>query len=98
MMKHVISAALLALALGPLAGLAQSTGAALPPAITADASVERILHAYPLGVVTMQAALSEHGAPSRKLKRATGQEWWVYDVGAGRTYTLVFDRQGIVAD
>jgi hypothetical protein len=46
----------------------------------------------------MQAALSDYGAPHRKRKLADGEEWWTYDVGAGRSYTLVFDRQGVVAD
>lgn len=80
-MKNAIFAALLAIVLGPLAVFAQTPGIPMPPTFAADASVERILGAYPLGVITRQAAFSHHGAPHRKVKLANGEEGWVYDVG-----------------
>lgn len=123
MMKSAIFTVFLAIVLGPLASLAQSPASPMPPAFTPGASVERTLRAYPLGVITRQAAFSHHGAPHRKVKLANGQEGWVYDVGglpsmvpyvspngrkqtvketqavhAVRSYTLVFDSQGVVAD
>ena len=98
MVKHAMFAVLLALVLGPPASLARPSGSLTPPAFTADAPVKTTLRAYPLGIITMQAALSDYGAPHRKLKLADGEEWWAYDVGAGRSYTLVFDRRGVVAN
>lgn len=81
MTNRTLFALLLALALGPFSSLARSASLPMPPDFTLDASIEKTLRAYPLGVITRQAAFSHHGEAHRKLKLPNGLEGWVYDVG-----------------
>lgn len=53
----------------------------MPPVFTPTSPVEQTLRAYPLGVITKQAAFSHHGKEHRKIKLPNGLEGWVYDVG-----------------
>jgi len=52
-----------------------------PPVFSRDAPVEETLHAYPLGVITRQAAFSHHGPAHQEIQLPNGLEGWVYDVG-----------------
>lgn len=81
MVKQMVIKAVLAFVLGAWANFAQSATLPMPPAFTADAAVERTLRAYPLGVITKQAAFSHHGTAHREIKLPNGLEGWVYDVG-----------------
>jgi len=52
-----------------------------PPFFTAGTNPEQVLQSYPLGIITMQAALAHHGQPDKKNRLANGKEGWVYAVG-----------------
>lgn len=81
MTKRMMAAVVLGVMLSPWASLAQPAKLPMPPNFTSGASVEQTLHAYPLGVVTRQAAFSHHGTAHREIKLPNGLEGWVYDVG-----------------
>lgn len=62
-----------------------------PPRFDTDTDPETALQAYPLGVITPQAAFAHHGGPEKKMSLANGKEGWVYTVGYARdrkTYRL----------
>ncbi len=60
----------------------------MPPSFTVQSDPETVLRAYPLGVITKQAAFSHHGKAIRILILPNGKEGWVYEVGIkeARTY------------
>jgi len=60
----------------------------MPPNFSEQASPENVLRAYPLGVITKQAAFIHHGKAVRTLILPNGKEGWVYEVGGkqARTY------------
>lgn len=77
MINKTVAAMLLGLVLNPLADAALP----MPPAFKPDAPVEQTLRAYPLGVISKQAAFSHHGKAHREIKLPNGMSGWVYDVG-----------------
>lgn len=81
MAKQAIINVLMAFVLGLGGSFAQSATLPMPPTFGADASVEQVLRAYPLGVITKQAAFSHHGTAHREIKLPNGLEGWIYDVG-----------------
>lgn len=81
MTSRTIPELILAIFLTPWAGLAKSEKLPMPPTFTVQADVEQTLQAYPLGVITKQAAFSHHGKAQREVKLSNGQIGWVYDVG-----------------
>jgi hypothetical protein len=52
----------------------------MPPEFSPDASSEKILAAYPLGVITKMAAFAHHGQANRTVTLVNGMEGWVYEV------------------
>lgn len=80
MMNKAITALLLALALSLWGSLARAA-LPMPPVFSPNAPIEQTLRAYPLGVITKQAAFSHHGKAHREIKLPNGLEGWVYDVG-----------------
>ena len=52
----------------------------MPPKFSPDTGSEKILAAYPLGVITKIAAFAHHGQAHRKVTLANGMEGWVYEV------------------
>jgi hypothetical protein len=52
----------------------------MPPEFGPDTSSEKILAAYPLGVITKLAAFAHHGQAIRKVTLVNGMEGWVYEV------------------
>ncbi|MBI5463000.1 MAG: hypothetical protein HY941_12515 [Gammaproteobacteria bacterium] len=73
----------------------------MPPAFSVEADPAAVLRAYPLGVITKQAAFSHHGQATRSVKLPNGYEGWIYQLGTEsglRTYTLEFDAQERVID
>lgn len=52
-----------------------------PPSFSAGTDPEQVLQSYPLGLITMQAALAHHGLTDKKIRLANGREGWVYAVG-----------------
>ena len=52
----------------------------MPPKFTPDTASEKILAAYPLGVISKMAAFSHHGQAHRTVTLANGMEGWVYEV------------------
>lgn len=52
----------------------------MPPEFSSDTSSEKILAAYPLGVITKLAAFAHHGQAHRKVTLVNGMEGWVYEV------------------
>lgn len=52
----------------------------MPPKFTSDTASEKILAAYPLGVITKIAAFAHHGQANRKVTLVNGMEGWVYEV------------------
>lgn len=52
----------------------------MPPVFSPDTSSEKILAAYPLGVITKLAAFAHHGQAIRKVTLVNGMEGWVYEV------------------
>jgi hypothetical protein len=61
----------------------------MPPEFSPDTGSEKILAAYPLGVITKIAAFAHHGQANRKVTLANGMEGWVYEVhpvGESKTY------------
>ena len=62
-----------------------------PPSFDTDTDPEQALQAYPLGVITQQAAFAYHGPPDKQMLLANNKEGWVYTVGYAknrRTYRL----------
>jgi hypothetical protein len=60
-----------------------------------------VLKAYPLGVITKQAAFVHHGKADRVIKLPDGREGWVYEVrppGQARTYTYPSGEQRTVIE
>lgn len=60
---------------------AHSANLPMPPVFSSFAPVEETLRAYPLGVITRQAAYSHHGQAHREIRLPNGLQGWVYDVG-----------------
>ena len=60
----------------------------MPPVFTVQSDPETVLRAYPLGIITKQAAFSHHGKAIRTVILPNGKEGWVYEVGIkdARTY------------
>lgn len=81
MTNRMMLTVILAIVLSPWASFARSANLPMPPAFTPTAAVEQTLRAYPLGVITKQAAFSHHGKAHREIKLPNGLEGWVYDVG-----------------
>lgn len=79
MTRSTVLTAILIFALNT--GIARAGNPPMPPTFAAAASVEQTLRAYPLGIVTKQAAFSHHGTAHREVKLPNGLEGWVYDVG-----------------
>jgi len=52
-----------------------------PPLFNANSDPEQVLQIYPLGLITVQAALARHGQPDKKVRLANGTKGWVYAVG-----------------
>lgn len=65
----------------PLSSSANTGYLPMPPSFSADTDPEQILQNYPLGLTTMQAALSHHGLADKKIQLVNGREGWVYAVG-----------------
>ncbi|AHE98359.1 hypothetical protein THITH_08905 [Thioalkalivibrio paradoxus ARh 1] len=86
----------------PFALLAE-TPVALPE-LAADSHSEEVLRQYPLGTVSLQSALSAHGAPDRMKVFPNRLVGWAYSYEEGNAgavpiiYTLVFDTHGQVVD
>jgi hypothetical protein len=78
---RTVLTAILAIVLGPWASFAQAEKLPMPPVFTPAAPIEQTLRAYPLGVITKQAAFSHHGTAHREITLPDGLEGWVYDVG-----------------
>jgi len=57
-----------------------------PPSFNTNSDPEQILQMYPLGLITMQAALAHHGVPDKKNRLANGKNGWVYAVGHMKNY------------
>ncbi|TCV90249.1 hypothetical protein [Sulfurirhabdus autotrophica] len=73
----------------------------MPPVFSTKIEREIVLKDYPLGVITKQAAFSHHGKPVHVATLPNGLEGWTYEVGEGfglHTYTLEFDKRGVVID
>lgn len=70
------------------ASLAGQARQSMPPSFTVEGEPETVLRAYPLGVITKQAAFSHHGKAVRALTLPNGKEGWVYEAGVkqARTY------------
>jgi hypothetical protein len=81
MTYRTIFTVILVIVLSPWATLVQSANLPMPPVFTLAASIEQTLRAYPLGVITKQAAFSHHGKAHHEIKLPNGLEGWVYDVG-----------------
>lgn len=85
----------------PLVPYAETEKISMPPRLTLNELPPAVLVAYPLGVVNQQAAFSHHGSAHRRLTLPNGNEGWIFNVGDKgwhRTYTLVFDANGMVSD
>lgn len=78
---RTIQTMILAILLGTLASLAQSANLPMPPKFMQEADIEQTLRAYPLGVITKQAAFSHHGKAHRETMLPNGLKGWTYDVG-----------------
>ena len=59
----------------------------MPPSFSEQSEPETVLHAYPLGITTKQAAFSHHGKALRTLILPNGKEGWVYEVGGKQAQT-----------
>jgi len=81
MANRIMHMLVLAFAFSSWTSNAQSGNLSMPPAFTPTAPVEQTLRAYPLGVITKQAAFSHHGKAHRELKLPNGLTGWAYDVG-----------------
>ena len=81
MISRSIQTMILATLLSALASLAQSANLPMPPKFMHEADIEQTLRAYPLGVITKQAAFSHHGKAHRETRLPSGQDGWTYDVG-----------------
>ena len=70
------------------AALAAQAGLpSMPPNFSEQASPEKVLRVYPLGVITKQAAFVHHGKAVRTLILPNGKEGWVYEVGGKQAQT-----------
>lgn len=81
MINKTFAAMLLIFVLVPWGGFARAASLPMPPVFKLDASAEQTLRAYPLGVITRQAAFSHHGKAHREIRLPNGLAGWVYDVG-----------------
>lgn len=76
------------LALTTVAATATLAGQlSMPPSFTEQVEPEAVLRAYPLGVITKQAAFSHHGKAVRTLILPNGKVGWVYEVGGKQAKT-----------
>lgn len=81
MTSRTFHSMILATLLSATAGLGLADKLPMPPTFTPQADIEQTLRAYPLGVITRQAAFSHHGRFHREVKLPNGLTGWVYDVG-----------------
>ena len=51
----------------------------MPPVFSLDANAEQLLKAYPLGVITKEAAFAHHGQAHNVVTLPNGLEGWVYE-------------------
>ena len=51
----------------------------MPPSFSVDANAEQLLKAYPLGVITKEAAFAHHGQAHNVVTLPNGLEGWVYE-------------------
>lgn len=81
---------------------AEQSMKSMPPVFSINVSPEEILLAYPLGVITEQAAFSHHGGPVKKLTLPNGNQGWLYkageEAGVPSVFILQFSHGGIVID
>lgn len=78
---RTIPAMILAIGVGTWAGLGLADKLPMPPTFTPQGDAEQTLRAYPLGVISRQAAFSHHGKAHREVKLPNGLTGWAYDVG-----------------
>lgn len=68
---------------------AQAGLPSMPPNFSEQETPEKVLRAYPLGVITKQAAFVHHGKAVRTLILPNGKEGWVYEVGGKQAQAYV---------
>jgi hypothetical protein len=88
-MKPILNVLLMLAAVAATATLDGQAGQLpMPPSFTGQMEPETILRAYPLGVITKQAAFSYHGKAVHTLILPNGKEGWAYEVRdkQARTY------------
>lgn len=81
MTYRTLTALAAALLLGAGALPAQADALPMPPTFTPQTDMEQTLRAYPLGLITRQAAFSHHGKAHREVTLPNGLVGWVYDLG-----------------
>ena len=85
--------------IGPV--MAEKKPLPMPPHLDLNAKPKVVLGKYPLGMITRNAAFSHHGGAHRKIVLPNQMEGWVFNVGGNewhRTYTVVINKDGVVAD
>lgn len=84
------------------AALAVQAQKQMPPKFAYKYQPEKVLSAYPLGVINKQDAFAHHGGPVRKLTLPNGNEGWMYstgeDAGIPELYILQFSDDDKVID
>jgi hypothetical protein len=86
-MKSILNMLLALITVVATASLAGQAGQSMPPSFTVEVEPETVLRAYPLGVITKQAAFSHHGKAVRTLILPNGKEGWVYEAGVKQAQT-----------
>ena len=87
-MKPILNVLLTLTMVAATATLAGQAGQlSMPPSFTERVEPEKVLRAYPLGVITKQAAFSHHGKAIRTSILPNGKEGWVYEVGGKQAQT-----------
>jgi hypothetical protein len=84
------------------AALAAQSHKQMPPTFSFMHEPEKVLHEYPLGMISKQEAFAHHGGPVRKMTLPNGNKGWLYSTGeeAGipELYILQFSDGGKVID
>ena len=65
--------------IGQAAPPSESRYLPMPPVFSLDANAEQLLKAYPLGVITKEAAFAHHGQAHNVVTLPNGLEGWVYE-------------------
>lgn len=86
-MKSILNMLLVLITVVATASLAGQAGQSMPPSFTVEVEPESVLRAYPLGVITKQAAFSHHGKAVRTLILPNGEEGWVYEARGKQAQT-----------